>query len=475
MKELLRKLRSVRVALTFWYSVVFLSGFLIFGGIVYYYLYRLQSDAIESDLTEEADWIADLVEVEQGDAPERRGMEELSDDLVRRISDHFTEIPNNYMVVIADDRGGRLFESDNSTDFDAVTLPRSATGVAVQSLDHPTQGRIRVVARRVGPIVIQVGFTDRSIERTLNHVLGIFAVIVPVVLILAVAGGWIMTGAILDPIQRISAVAREITGHNLTGRIPGRGVGDELDELVGVMNAMIARLETSFGQMKEFSMNVAHELRTPLTILKGESELALSRNLSNDEAHGILSSLLEEIVRMSRLVDDLLTLAKADAGQLSIESLPVQIDLLLAEVADDAVSLGSFKNLDVRLASNPPALITGDGARLRQLFRALVSNAVQYTDPGGSIVLGSEISGDTVTVRVRDTGIGIPADSLGKIFERFYRVAHARTRISGGSGLGLALAKWIAELHHASLSVTSKPGEGSEFTVRFPLRFSAPA
>lgn len=459
------KLRSVRVSLTFWYSVVFLAGFLVFGGIVYFYLHRLQEAAIETDLTEEADWIAELVEVEQGGA----GAEELSDDLVRRISEHFTENPNNYMVVITGAGGARLYESDNSADFGAVAVLRTVNRVVIQSLDHPTQGRIRVAARWVGPLLVQVGFTERSMERTLGHVLAIFAFIVPIVLFLAVGGGWIMMGAILDPIHRISTVARRITGKDLSGRIPERGVGDELDELIGVMNAMIARLEMSFGQMKEFSMNVAHELRTPLTILKGESELALSRNLSNEESHRILSNLLEEIVRMSRLVDDLLTLAKADAGQLTIESSPVRLDALLEEVAEDAVVLGSFKDLDVKLASNPAVTVTGDRARLHQLFRALISNAVQYTDAGGSLTIGSELSASSVVVRVADTGIGIPPESLGRIFDRFYRVDAARTRVSGGSGLGLALAKWIAELHNASLTVESRPGQGSTFIVTIPL------
>jgi len=465
MSLLPRKLRSVRVSLTFWYSVVFLAGFLVFGGIVYFYLHRLQEAAIETDLTEEADWIAELVEVEQGGA----GAEELSDDLVRRISEHFTENPNNYMVVITGAGGARLYESDNSADFGAVAVLRTVNRVVIQSLDHPTQGRIRVAARWVGPLLVQVGFTERSMERTLGHVLAIFAFIVPIVLFLAVGGGWIMMGAILDPIHRISTVARRITGKDLSGRIPERGVGDELDELIGVMNAMIARLEMSFGQMKEFSMNVAHELRTPLTILKGESELALSRNLSNEESHRILSNLLEEIVRMSRLVDDLLTLAKADAGQLTIESSPVRLDALLEEVAEDAVVLGSFKDLDVKLASNPAVTVTGDRARLHQLFRALISNAVQYTDAGGSLTIGSELSASSVVVRVADTGIGIPPESLGRIFDRFYRVDAARTRVSGGSGLGLALAKWIAELHNASLTVESRPGQGSTFIVTIPL------
>jgi signal transduction histidine kinase len=171
---------------------------------------------------------------------------------------------------------------------------------------------------------------------------------------------------------------------------------------------------------------------------------------------------------MSRMVDDLLTLAKADAGQLALESNPVRLDRVLAGVAEDASILASSKNIEVALRSNPEATVAGDQARLYQLFRALVSNAVQYTDPGGRITISSEVAPHSVCVRIGDTGIGIPAESLGRVFDRFYRVEQARTRASGGSGLGLTIAKWIAELHHATISVESAPGKGSEFTVCFP-------
>jgi heavy metal sensor kinase len=466
-KDLLRRLKSVRVALVFWYGVIFLAGATIFSGIVYFYLYRLQVDAIEADLTEEANWIAELVDVERAARPDP--LRELSDDLVTRLSAHITESPNNYLVVLSDDRGERLFESDNSADFGTLTLARNSPKVVIRSMDHPTQGRIRVAARSAGPIVVQVGFTERLIERTLDHMIAVFVFIVPLLLVLAVGGGWIMSGAVLDPVRRISNVARQITGQNLSERIPSRGVGDELDQLIGVMNAMIGRLEGSFAQMKEFTMNAAHELRTPLTILKGEAELALSRPLPEAEAQRVIESLLEEIARMSRLVDDLLTLAKADAGQLAVESKPVRLDSILAGVAEDASILASSKNIEVALTSNSEAHIAGDHARLIQLFRALVSNAVQYTDPGGRITISSEISARSVCVKVGDTGIGIPRESIARIFDRFYRVEQARTRASGGSGLGLTIAKWIAELHHATITVESSPGKGSEFTVCFPI------
>jgi signal transduction histidine kinase len=231
---------------------------------------------------------------------------------------------------------------------------------------------------------------------------------------------------------------------------------------------MIARLESSFSQIREFSLSVAHELRTPLTILKGESELALTRAQTREETERLVTTYLEETVRMSRIVDDLLTLAKADAGQIKIQKEPVELSRLLQDIYEDAVILSSDKPLAVELRHNDQATILGDEARLRQLFRVLLSNAVQYTDAGGSVFISSRRQGKEVHVDIEDTGIGIPPGALDKIFQRFYRVDEARTRVKGGSGLGLSIAQWIATAHNGSVSVRSTLGKGSCFTVTLP-------
>jgi signal transduction histidine kinase len=236
------------------------------------------------------------------------------------------------------------------------------------------------------------------------------------------------------------------------------------------MNGMIARLQASFDQIKQFSMNVAHELKTPLTILKGESELALSKLTPSEETHELVSSYLEETIRMSRVVDDLLTLAKADAGQLPIEQAPVDVEGLIRELFDDAALLSSSKQLDIKLAKVDPAVVLGDASRLRQLFRILITNAIQFTDAGGTIRIRCEAVPPHVVITVEDTGIGIPADSLQKIFDPFFRVDQARTRARGGSGLGLSLARWIVESHNGTISVRSELGKGSSFIVSLPLQ-----
>jgi signal transduction histidine kinase len=173
---------------------------------------------------------------------------------------------------------------------------------------------------------------------------------------------------------------------------------------------------------------------------------------------------------MARIVDDLLTLARADAGQVQLGQEPVQLDALLQELYEDAVILSAGKPLTVTLAHNEPAVVTGDPEKLRQMFRALVSNAVRYTDAGGSLTIRSSTTPTTVSVDFEDTGVGIPPESLGRIFDRFYRVDAARARATGGSGLGLSIARWIAEAHHGTIGVRSTPGKGSCFTVTIPCR-----
>jgi heavy metal sensor kinase len=298
--------------------------------------------------------------------------------------------------------------------------------------------------------------------------LSILEILVPVVLLFSLFGGWLLAGIALKPIDQITTMANRITAQNLNERIPQRAVRDELGMLIDTINEMIGRLQSSFEHIRQFSMNVAHELRTPLTILKGESELALTKTLSREETQQLITTYLEETVRLSRIVDDLLTLAKADTGQLVLERKPLALNRLLEELYEDALVLSSEKHLTTTLERNDPAVVIGDALRLRQVFRNLVMNAVQYTKPGGSIRLTSQCLDRYVEVRIDDTGIGIPTDSLEKIFEPFYRVDSSRPDGRNASGLGLAIARWLVELHGGSIRVKSTVGTGSSFTVVLP-------
>lgn len=465
---ILHKIRSVRFVLTFWYSLVLTAAIALFGYGVFVYLKQLEEAELERNLAEEVDWISNLLDLEKGRFSGSVPVERLSEDIERRIINHFLINPRNYLVILTGRSGDILFRSPGNSS-EALTSTEIMAGQTVlRSLPGPEGVSLRVAARRVDPFTVQVAYTEQATQSVLEHLLSIFLILAPATLFLSVAGGWLLSGLVLRPISQITQLANRITAQNLNEQIPPRMINDELGELITTINSMIRRLQASFNQVREFSMNVAHELKTPLTILKGESELALTKSVTPAEAERLATTYLEETVRMSRIVEDLLTLAKADAGQLLIEQERVKMQELVRDLHEDAQILGATKDLQVELTKNESAVVLGDPLRLRQLFRAIISNAVQYTERGGTVRISSTVSGGDLLVEVRDTGIGIPPESLEKIFLRFYRVETARSRVRGGSGLGLAIAKWITEAHRGSISVKSTEGNGSCFTVRLP-------
>ncbi len=232
---------------------------------------------------------------------------------------------------------------------------------------------------------------------------------------------------------------------------------------------MIRRLHESFARVRQFSADASHELRTPLTVVRGEIELALRTKKSPDEYRRVMESTLEEVLRLTSIIDNLLTLAKADQEKVHAELTEVELHHLVDELYEDSTILAGSKNITLTLRSNTPITMVGDKGRLRQLFLNLVDNAVKYTPSGGSVTLALERQGNEAVFEVSDTGIGIPQTELGKIFDRFYRVDKARSRELGGTGLGLSIAKWIVELHRGSITVTSELQKGSTFTVHLPV------
>ncbi|HTU00385.1 MAG TPA: ATP-binding protein, partial [Candidatus Sulfotelmatobacter sp.] len=309
------------------------------------------------------------------------------------------------------------------------------------------------------------------------------AALVPVALCLAGGGGWLLARRALRPVDQMTLAARRIEAEDLSLRIAGPRTDDELGRLARTLNEMLARLEAGFAQVRRFSADASHELRTPLTVLRGEIEVALRSPRDSDEYRRVLSSTLEEVERMARLVEDLLLLSRADAGGLRWESERVELDHLVEEVAKQGDVLARGKQIHVRLKDLAPLVVQGDGRRLKQLLLNLVDNAIKYTPDGGQVSLGlrttpAESSGgpvsspaarEEVEITVQDTGIGIPPDEIPRIFERFYRADPARSREAGGAGLGLCIGKTIAEAHGGRIEVNSTPGVGSTFRVLLPL------
>ncbi len=287
------------------------------------------------------------------------------------------------------------------------------------------------------------------------------------VLGLGLVGGWWLSGKTIQPIKQISDTAGKINAANLSDRISTTGMDDELRVLATILNSMFGRLDSSFKQQSQFTADASHELRTPLAVLMSQCELALNRPRGNEEYKQTIGTCQKAGARMKTLVEDLLTLARADAGKLEIE--PSKVDL--KTIVDEALALLQplAREHHVELACDGcPAECWGDVRRLSQVIANLIGNAVHYNKPGGKVIVITSIEDEYAAVEVRDTGCGIPGEAMPHLFDRFYRVDEARSRQTGGSGLGLAICKSIVDAHDGSISVDSEIDVGSVFKVRLP-------
>ncbi len=243
----------------------------------------------------------------------------------------------------------------------------------------------------------------------------------------------------------------------------------EIKELARSYNEMMARRSNNLRRARQFAADVTHELRTPLTILRGETELALRSERDQQQLREVLASNLEEISRMSYLIEDLLLLSKGDLGEIPLKMESLDLKELITELHHQAQLLATAKNIKVELHSpDAPVTLQADSFRLRQVLLNLLTNAIKYTPDGGDITIEIDATEDHVAISVVDTGIGMDQEHLDLIFNRFYRVDKTGNRNDGGSGLGLAIVKWIVDAHQGTVEVTSSPGQGSRFTVTLP-------
>ena len=286
---------------------------------------------------------------------------------------------------------------------------------------------------------------------------------------LGLAGGWWLARKALAPVASLTAAAEKIHDRNLAEKIPGTGNGDELDRLTEVFNAMTARLDGSFQRIREFTLHASHELKTPLTVIHGELETELSdKNLSASQRER-LASQLDEIQRLTKIVDGLTLLTKADAGQIALKSEPLALDEIVRDVFADAQILAKPANISVTLAVCEPAQIRGDRHRLRQLLLNLADNAIKYNQPGGSVEFSLRRDETNVALKISNTGAGIAPEVLPHVCDRFYRGDASHNTAVDGCGLGLSIAQWIVSAHHGSVKIESAPMELTTVTVRLPL------
>jgi heavy metal sensor kinase len=466
------RVRSIRARLTLWYTSLLTATFLLLGGTAY--------GLLVYTLSQETD--AALRGVAQGLAQREGGRAgAFFPPDVDKLFRHFFGFSPMDRYFERLDPFGHLESGEHP--FGPGKLPLSAQALKNASQGIPTfetvKGKgpypIRVLTwpvMRGGQVVnlIQVGMSREGLYATRRRFLLAMASVLPIALLLAGGGGWMLARRALKPVDRMTETARRISAEHLAGRLEETGAGDELDRLAQTLNAMLGRLDTSFKEMRQFTADASHELQTPLTILKGEVEVALRSRREPDEYQRILKSALEEIDKIAHLVEGLLLLARADAGVLRMDQRPVDLAQLLEEVYGQARILAEARSVDLTLGPVEGVSTQGDYTHLRRLLLNLVDNGIKYTPRGGKVAISLQSGEGWALLRVEDTGIGISPEEKGRIFQRFFRSEEARSRGEGGAGLGLCIARSIAEAHGGKIEVESTPGQGSTFTAFLPVQ-----
>jgi heavy metal sensor kinase len=315
------------------------------------------------------------------------------------------------------------------------------------------------------------------VEDELELLLSIFAYAVPIALLLAGVSGWFLAHKSLAPVVTMSEQARRIGAKNLDERLPVANPRDELGRLAIVFNELLARLSAAFAQQRQFMADASHELRTPLSVVQTAAMVTLEQpRREESDYRDALSVIGDQARRLSRIVEDMFMLARADAGRLPLRPSRFYLDELLAETARAAAVLAAPKGVNVELAPSPETPYEGDEYLLRQMLMNLLDNAIKYTPSGGAVRLSLARQPEHLLIEVADTGEGIPPADQSRIFDRFHRVDKARGRggvaNGGGAGLGLAISRWIAEAHGGTLRLVHSDSTGAVFAIELPLKQS---
>jgi heavy metal sensor kinase len=460
---------SVRIRLTLWYAGVLALSLVAFALVIYYAAGNIFHERQDESLRSTAQTVASAYVEELGEA---HSLAKAGEVVLAEIT-----FPNRY-VQLTDNTGKPIASSANLSG-SSISIPAPAlAGARARGFSHATVSGLRVAvvplsadqtlgyAAVAEPLsVIELGL--RELRRDL--LAG-----VPLVLLLASAGGYFLARKSLAPIASMNSQTQRISAENLSARLDVTNSRDELGHLATTINDLLARLENSFKEQQRFIADASHELRTPLAVLRGETEVVLGKTRSIAEYQQSLSLIQDEAEQLSRIVEDLFILARQPIDTRAVlRHERVSLNDTVRDCARAARVLAARKGVRLKLDNDsPPIALNGDEELIKRMILNLLDNAVKYTPAGGEIFLALARQNGNAEIIVRDTGIGIPEADQPRVFDRFYRVDKARARAMGGAGLGLSIAQWIVEVHGGEINVASAPGEGSKFTVLLPVKSS---
>ena len=462
--------RSLRFRMTAWYAGLLAGALLLFGISVYLGLQRYLDSMLQETLASECRTIGtELLSQLPG-----KNAEWLSTE----INEAYAPEVNARFIRVYREGSGVIYLSGAPKNgaFDPSQIPLKlstqkdgTSRILLAGGQELLVNRLRFSASDGSHFFVESGNSYRQIQVVLHGLLLTLAIYTPFLVSLAIVGGYWLMRRSLRPVDEITERAEGITSTNLSERLPVIRTGDELERLSKALNRMIARLEDAFQHINRFSADASHELRTPLTILQLELEgIAHSQSLGSPLEDQIASA-LEETNCMSKIVESLLTISRLDAGDAKLEKVHLDLGELVISTVVEMKILAQEKSISLRACVEEEAHVEGDRSRLQRVIVNLTDNAIKYTREGGAVEVLVRKEGNNAVVEVVDNGFGIPPDALPHVFERFYRVDKARSRASGGSGLGLSIVKAICAAHAGDVSASSVEGQGSCFRVELPL------
>jgi heavy metal sensor kinase len=468
-------LNSVRARLTLLYVLIFGVLLCVFSLSLYALIYKDARDRFDGELAKAARTLATMFHHEM-----------IENGQVERVATAHVireyQQPSLFLAIFREDRLLAANHTENAESTPPEKHPAAAAAkdflaqaiAARATVGGDGRDEWRLVAYAPGgetaEYVIVVAESRRELIDQMRALRRIFLFSLPAMLLVAGFAGYLLARKSLAPIADMRAQAERISAENLHERLPVKNESDELGKLARVFNDLLARIESSFDGMRQFTADASHELRTPLAIIRGEADVALSQDRESAEYRETLEIIQDEARNLSSIVDDMLSLARADAGQRKLNLEELYLSDLVEECVHSARALALNKRLSLNFESYDETSFRGDEGLLRRMVVNLLDNAIKYTPDGGSVSVKLWRENGLIRLRIADNGIGIPSEAAARVFERFYRVDKSRSRAEGGSGLGLPIVKWIAEAHHGSVRLESAPERGSSFTVSLPAR-----
>jgi len=459
---------SIGSRLTLWYLAIFAGAQLCFGVGMWFVLrqdlYSVADDALTAQIEDLTTFLKTQKKKNMTVAKLR---EEASEAYALEHSGDFLQV--------YDEDGNWIFRAPTlEQNRFAPVAPAAVKGPSFQNRQLGNKP-FRFITQRIEvngrSFTVQTGVPTDQIIATLSLFRRYLLMLAPLLLFAAASGGYWLSRKALRPVDAIARTARSIGGGNLGDRLEKLATGDELQRLSDTLNEMLARIESSFLRVTQFTADASHELRTPISLIRTEAEIALRKSRGDAEYREALRHILLEAEKTSSLVEELLTLARADSGRENLHLTFLDLRSLIAETASEWRQLVESRNLQFTQAiadCELPVLV--DRRAMQRLLAILLDNAVKYTPPPGIVELLLEARDEKAVITVRDSGIGIATEDQTRIYERFYRVDKARSRELGGAGIGLAIADWIVQQHRGSVTVQSSIGNGSTFYVELPLQ-----